>query len=124
MISVGKRLGKLTVSATAIGTADVVVANLTGKDTCVTALIAYNSDTSARTLYLCQVDDNAGAVDTAIAADVFLAYAIDPGETIFLGGSGDLRIWLNDVNDTIQAYASVANVINLFLYGIVCDDQE
>lgn len=123
MSLVGRELGRLTVAQTTIGNAEALVTNPTTKDTIVTKITIYNSDTVARTVTLCRVLDNAGAVAVAVAGDVFWSQSVDAGDTQIIG-YGDMSVPLTDTNDTIQVYASAANVVNVFADGFTLSDQS
>lgn len=119
-----KELGRVTpVTATAVGTADTLVTNDANYDTIVKRITIYNSHTSAVTVTLCFVPDNAAQVATADANDVFWSQSIAADDTLILN-SDDLSKPLTDTNDTIQVYASVGSKINIMADGYVFDDQE
>jgi hypothetical protein len=118
----GQRIGKIRLAQTAIGNAEAIVTNATGKDTCIDYLILYNIHTSAVTVTLGIVDDNAGSVGTMATTDVIYVVSLAQNETVFLGKQ-DLGIWLNDTNDTLKGYASVADKVNVFAFGTTMTDQ-
>jgi hypothetical protein len=123
MALLAKRLGKALINATAVDTADTIVTNTSGVDTIITHIHLYNAHSVAVTVTLCQVDDSAGSVGTAASTDIFFVYSIPAGESIILG-SADCKIVLLDTNDTLQAYASEADKVNIFAYGFTMTDQE
>lgn len=110
-------LGKALITGTASGTATTVCANIAGEDATVTVLTAYNQHTSAVDLYLLRVPDNAGAVGTGTDGDIFKYWSVPPKGTKILGPE-DIKIPLNDTNDTIQAWVSVASKITVWADGI------
>ncbi len=120
---VAKRLGKALLTGTTVGTSDIVYANPTAKDSCISSVLVYNDHSAAVLVTLSIVDDNSGATKAATAADVFFCQSIESKDSVLLSG-GDLRIWLNDTNDSFQACAAIGGVVNVFAYGIVLDDQE
>ena len=120
---IAKRLGKACINATTVGTADKIVTNATTKDTIITAIQLYNVHTVAVTVTLCVVDDNALAVGTAAATDVIWSYSMAAGRNILLG-TEDLKLVLTDTNDTLQAYASVADKVNIWVWGFTMADQS
>jgi len=117
------RLGKALITGTATGSATTVATNITGEDMTATCIIAYNQHTSAVDLYLCAVDDVAAAVGTDTANDIFYYKSLGAKGSIFLGPE-DIKIQMNDTNDTIKAWASVASKINVWVFGIHEPDQE
>jgi len=116
------RLGKALITGTATGSATTVATNATGEDMTITDIIAYNQHTSAVDLYLCIVDDNALAVGTDTANDIIYYKSVAAKGSVFLGPE-DIKITMNDTNDTLKAWASVASKINVWAYGIHEPDQ-
>ena len=118
----GQRLGKVRLSQTTVANAESIATNPAGFDSCVDYIVLYNSHDAAVTVDLCIVDDNAGSPGTPAATDVFYEVSLAAKESLLLGKE-DLGIWLNDTNDAVCAYASVANVIHAWAYGIKITDQ-
>ena len=116
------RLGKGQITATTSGTAQVIVTNPTGYDTVGDYIMIFNTHTSAVTVYLYQVDDNALAVGTLAATDQFFEYALAAKETLLLGRQ-DIMIVMTDTNDTLQTYASVTAKLNYSVFGMKLADQ-
>jgi len=114
---VKERLGKALITGTATGSATTVATNITGEDMTITSIMAYNQHTSAVDLYLCQVDDATAEVGTDTANDIFYYRSLAAKESLFLGPE-DIKIQMNDTNDTLQAWASVASKVNVWAYGI------
>lgn len=119
----GMRLGKIRLAQTVVASAEAVVTNPAGYDTCVDYIILYNSHNSAVTVTLCDVDDNAGSAGTPAATDVFFSQSLAANESVFLGKE-DLGMWFNDTNDTLCAYASVADKVHVRVYGVRTVDQS
>ncbi len=117
-----KQLGKGQVAATTVGTADALVTNLTTKDTSVDYIMLFNTHSSDVTVTLCQVNDNAGSAGTPAATDVFYEKVLPTKKSVLLGRQ-DILVMLADTGDTLNAYASVTNKINYWVYGAVMDDQ-
>jgi len=116
------RLGKGQITATTSGTAEVITTNPTAYDTVVDYIMIFNTHSSAVTIYLYQVDDNALQVGTLAATDQFFQYALAAYETLLLGRQ-DIMLVMSDTNDTLKAYASVTAKLNYWVYGMKLDDQ-
>ena len=116
------RLGKGQITATTSATAEVITTNPTAYDTSVDYIMIYNTNSSAVTVYLYQVDDNALAVGTLAATDQFFQYALAAYETILLCRQ-DIMIIMTDTNDTLKAYASVTAKLNYWVFGMKLADQ-
>lgn len=81
----------------------------------VTNLIICNTDSVARTVTLSKVPNSSGVAGTEAQANRFIsALSIPAGKSIPM----DLRLILTSQNDTLQAFASAASVINVFFTGI------
>ncbi len=117
-----KQLGKGQVAATTVGTANALVTNLTTKDTSVDFIMLFNTHTVDVTITLCQVNDNAGVAGTPALTDVFYEKVLPTRKSVLLGKQ-DVMVLLTDTGDTLNAYASVTNKINYWIYGAVMDDQ-
>ena len=117
-----KCLGKALITGTATGSATTVYANISGEDCTITCITAYNQHTVAVDLYLCRVFDNAGAVGTDTANDIIFYSSVAAKGSVFLGPE-DIKIQMNDTNDTLQAWASVGSKINIWADGIHEPDQ-
>ena len=110
--------GTKLINATATGSADTIVTNATNTDTFITNIILHNSHTEAITVTLCHVEDNVNAVGTDSVTSEFFQQSIAASDTVFLSAKGgDAIIILEDTNDTLQAYASIADKVNIFVYG-------
>ena len=120
---IAKELGRALINATAEGSADTIVTNLTTLDTIITQITMFNAHTIAVTVTLCRVPDAALSVGTDDAEDVFWKQSIAAGDTEILG-SQDAKVPLTDTNDTLQAYASIADKVNIFCDGFTFPDQS
>ena len=114
-----KQLGKALIDATAVGSATEIAKNITGEDMTITNIIGRNKDTSARTIYLCNVPDG----DTPDADDVFFEKEIPAGGSFFIGPE-DIKMVLSDTDDALKAYASETNIFNVWAFGSVQPDQS
>ena len=117
-----KQLGKGQIAATTVGTASVLVTNLTTKDTSVDFIMLFNTHTSDVTVTLCVVNDNAGSPGTPAATDVVYEKLLTTRKAVLLGKQ-DIMVMLNDTGDTLCGYATVTNKINYIVYGAVMDNQ-
>ena len=122
MSHIVKLLGKGQIVATTVGTANALVTNVLGYDTSVDYIMLFNTHTSAVTVTLLQVNDNAGSAGTPAATDVWYEKALPTRKSILFGRQ-DIMIMLNDTGDTLNAYADVASKINYFVYGAKMTDQ-
>lgn len=110
--------GTKLINATASGSADTIVTNPTATDTLITSIVLHNTHTSAVTVTLCHVEDSTGSVGTDAVTNEFFQQSIAASDTVFLSAKGgDAIIILEDTNDTLQAYASTADKVNIFVYG-------
>ena len=112
----------VSVTAITVGAADTIYANVSGEDTTIVNIIAYNKHTSAVDLYLLRTPDNSEAVGTPDADDIFYYKSIPAKGSVMLGPE-DIKIQLNDTNDTLKAYASVTAVVNVWAFGWVQPSQ-
>jgi len=106
------------VSATTVGTSTAMVTNIAGEDATVLSISGYNQHTSAVDLSLCRVPDNAASVGTPDVNDTLYFVTLEAKDSFFLGPE-DIRIELLDTNDTITAFASVANKVHIWADGCV-----
>ena len=104
---------KGTITATAIATADDLIVNPSSYDSITGSIIFYNTDSSARNVYVAVVNLSGGQQGTPAATDVIwsssLAAVTSPGENwdVF-----DISQALTGDNDTLVAYASATAVVN------------
>ncbi len=115
-------LAKGHISVTTSGTAETLLTTLTAKDYIIDYIMIFNQHTSAVTIYLYQVNDSALVPGTLAATDEFFEYALAAKETVLLSRQ-DIMIVMPDTGDTIQAYASVADKLNYWIYGMKLADQ-
>ncbi len=107
------------VSATSVGTAVTVYANVAGEDCTVNQLTAYNQHTGALRIYILRTPDNNAAVGTPDINDIIWS-ALIPAKGSLPIGYPDLNIQLNDTNDTVKAYVdTTANKVHIWLTGWV-----
>lgn len=122
--AVTKKCAKALITGTATGSATTIVTNISGEDATIASISAYNQHTSAVDLYLCRVFDAAGAVGTDTANDIIFHKSLPSKGSLLLNSPGDIKIQMNDTNDTLQAWASVASKINVWVDYIVEQDQS
>lgn len=107
------------VSATSVGTAVTIYANIINEDCTVKQITAYNQHKSAIQFYLLRTPDNSAAVGTPDINDIIWSESI-PAKGTFSIGYPDLDIQLNDTNDTVKAYVdTTANKIHVWATGWV-----
>ncbi len=108
------------IAGTAVGTASTLVTNGSDTTTLITHMTLVNQDTSDKEVRVFAVDASGGLADSADEAgsdsNWIFVDTVSAGDVTILG-SQDLKIVLDDVNDTIKAYAATANVINYYLVG-------
>ncbi len=118
---IAKQLGKVAyVTATTVGTAQTLVTNATTLDTICAAITMHNTDTVTNIMTICRVAADGGMVDTADINDEIWQQSIAASDTEIF----DVPIPLNDTNDTIQVYTSVANKVNCWADGYTQTDQS
>lgn len=115
-----KELGRARCAQTTIGAADTVYTNPTLKDSIVTRINVHNEHTSEVTVYIGYVPDNAGTADTMDTLDIYYQVALDAGE----GMDFNAKIAMTDTNDTIKAYATVADKVVVHVIGFTTADQS
>ena len=107
------------VSATTVGTAVTIYANVDEEDCTVKQVTAYNQHTEAIQFYLLRTPDSAASVGTPDVNDVLWSSLI-PAKGTFSIGYPDLDIQLNDTNDTVKAYVdTTANKVHVWATGWV-----
>ena len=107
------------VSATSVGTAVTIYANVDGEDCSITHIMAYNQHTSALRIYLLRTPDSSESVGTPDINDIFWSELIPAKGTIPIVYP-DMVIQLNDTNDTLKAYVdTTANKIHVWATGWV-----
>lgn len=117
MAAVFKMLNRTTTQVPITTPATFVTNGVSGKTTYITSISLCNVHTSAVTIDLYIVPNNAGAVGTAAGTNKVLdTYSLNAHETVFFN---DHVIILDGTNDTLQAVASVDAKINLRAYGVV-----
>ena len=122
MANTVRNLGKGQITATTAGTAEVIATTPTTYDYSIDYIMVFNTHSSAVTIYLYQVNDNAGSVGTLAATDQFFQYALAAYETLLLGRN-DIMLIMTDTNDTLKAYASITAKLNYWVYGMKLADQ-
>lgn len=120
---IAKELGRACITGSSYATADQVVVNATTKNTIITKITLYNAHSSAVTVVLMRVLNNAGAVATPTVVDIFWSQSIAAGDTIILGHTDVSRPMLA-TNDTLQVYADVASKVNIFVDGFTMPEQS
>ncbi len=94
--------------------AEAIVTNAASTTTFIPNIILHNTDSSSRTVTLYSVPNNSGAVGTAGAGNQIFKATLTANQTYTLT---DVKIILDATNDTVQAVASAANVVTIFVYG-------
>lgn len=110
------------VNAATIGAADVMCQNVSGEDMTISNIHGYNQDTSAVEIYIARVPDSAATLGTPDINDIFFYRSVAAKGSFFLGPE-DIRMQLNDTNDSIVAYAGTADKVHIWIYGVVQPDQ-
>ena len=105
-----KEIGYLSDSAAA------VVTNAASTTTYIRSIILHNTHTSALTVTLYNVPDNAGAVGTAASANQFYDESIGASDIVMLEFPAP-GIVLEDTNDTIQGVCGTASKVTIQAYG-------
>lgn len=108
-----KRLTEITQIAAAAGS---VFANPSSTKSYVRLIVIHNTNTTAETVELWNVPDNAGAVGTAADANKMHKLSVPANETINFEFSGPGLV-LEDENDTIQAKADTVSKVTIQLHG-------
>lgn len=119
---IAKELGRALITGSNYATADQLVVNATTKDTIITKITLYNVHTSAVTVTLLRVLNNAGAVATGTVTDIFWSQSIAAGDTVIIGHT-DVSLPLTATNDSLQCYAGTADKVNVFVDGFTLADQ-
>ena len=107
------RLAEIT---TISDSAASVYANPSSTTSYVRLIVLHNTNTTAETVILYNVPDNAAAVGTAADANTFYEKALSPNETITIELTTP-GIVMTDENDTIQAVTDTASVVTVQIYG-------
>lgn len=102
---------QLTVSAAA------VVTNPTSGKIHVRGFLLHNTDSVDREVGIHWVQPSNGAVGLAASSNVIFCVAVAPKETVLL--EVPFAVTLTDPNETIQAVASAAGVVNFAALGDV-----
>lgn len=94
-----------------------VYSNPSSTKTFVGGIILHNTNTTNETVRIFNVPDNAGNVGTATTAHRFVRITLIPDQTWQWRAVGD-GLPLTDVNDSIQADSTNANVVTLQILGV------
>ena len=95
--------------------AETIYANPASTKTHIASIVLHNTDSSAQTITLYCVPDNATAEGTAATTNQIFKEELAINETYPIN---DLQIILGDTNDTIQAVCSgTADKVNIFIFG-------
>lgn len=92
-----------------------IYTNPSGDKTLIASVMVHNTNSTAETVDIWWVPDNAGAVGTAADAKRIARMVLPAGDTQFF----DLAypIILKDTNDTIQASSTTINKSNAVVFG-------
>lgn len=107
------RLTQITTIANAAAEVYTLPASTTAY---IRSIILHNTNTTAETVILYNVPDNAGAAGTAADANTFYEVSLSPNETHILEFAIP-GIMLVDENDTIQATTTTASKVTIQIYG-------
>lgn len=113
-----KKLFEGKITATAGGaSAQTLFTNPASTKTIITSIIVANNNAAAQAITLSKVPNSGGSVGTEAQANRFVPGKSIPANDVWQPDPPP-RVILEDTNDTIQAFAGVANDVNVFLYGI------
>ena len=107
------RLAEITTIA---DTAGALITNAASTTSYVRLIVLHNANTSAETVILYNVPDNAAAVGTAAITNKFFEQSMDANETRILEFAAP-GILLDDENDTIQGVTDTASKVTFQAYG-------
>lgn len=108
----------LTEITTIAAAAAPVYTNPAGKTTYIRLIVIHNGNTTVEETKLYNVPDNAAAVGTAGATNIFFdpSSEVGIGETLFIEFPTPGLI-LEDTNDTIQATTDTASKVTIQIFG-------
>jgi hypothetical protein len=109
----------MLIAGTAQASATTIVTNPAATDTYITGIILYNSHSAAIDVTLCRVPASGGSIGTDAVTDNFYKESIPAGRAIMLGKEDGLPMVLESTNDTLKAFASITNKINIFVNGVL-----
>lgn len=93
-----------------------VVTNDSGETTYIRLIVIHNTNTTAETVLLHYVPDNAAAVGTAADANKIWEKSVTADETIYIEFPAQ-GIVMSDTNDTIQAVTDTASKVTIMAFG-------
>lgn len=104
------------ITTIANSTPAVVYTNPASTTSYVRTIVIHNTNTSAETVTLYNVPDNAGAAGTAAATNQFYKQEIAADSTVILEFAVP-GIMLTDTNDTLQASTTTASKVTIQITG-------
>ena len=107
---------RLTEITTVASSAGSVYANPASTTTYVTLIVLHNTNTTAESVELWNVPDNAASLGTAADANKFWADDLAANETVFLE-IPKVGLVLEDQNDSIQAATDTASKVTVMIFG-------
>jgi len=110
------------ITGTDIASGNIFAQVVAGEDMTINNIHGYNQHSSAVEIYIARVPGGASAVGTPDINDIIFYRSLAAKGSFFLGPE-DIRIQLNDVYDTMVAYASTASKIHIWANGYVQPDQ-
>lgn len=103
--------------ATIAAAAAAIFTNPAAQTSYVNLIILHNGNTSAETVELYRVPDNAGAVGTAGVTNRFFKESLDADATRIIDLGSKPGMILKDENDTIQAVTDTASKVTIQISG-------
>lgn len=98
------------------GTTAAVYTNPAATTTYIRLIVIHNANTTAETVILWNVPDNAGSVGTAGDTNRFFYKVMAPGETVILEFPAP-GILLSATNDTIQGDTNTSSKVTIQIMG-------
>lgn len=96
--------------------AGALITNASGDKTWIRAIIIHNGNTTAESVQLYNVPDNAASVGTAGVSNIFFNQSIAANQTVVVEIPGPGLV-LEDTNDTIQGVTTTASKVTVMFAG-------
>ena len=109
-------LARLTEITTVASSAGSVFANPASTTTYVRLIVLHNTNSTAETVAVWNVPDNAGSAGTAADANRVLYLSLAAADTVLFEFPGPGLV-LEDENDTIQAATTTASKVTIQIHG-------